>query len=335
MKEAVTSDYGGYWTEAKLTILAKYLRAFNFASKRAGETVYLDLFAGSLWNRRPDTQSIFRGSTSVALETIPEFSKLIFWELPAAAAQLQRDLAANYPNYGRWEVVPGDCNVHLEDGLSRVKDLRYAPTFAFIDPKGLDVAWTTLHRLSLWRVGKTKTELWILFPEPALERVLGLKGSFGRRSADRLDRLYGDDSWVPIHQRRVGGELDPEATRAEYVNLLRWLLQNSLHYKHTRALGLYNRNGNPVYTMVFATDHSAGLSIMNDVYAYASVHELPALRSRALAAKRRERDERLGTPSLFEVTPKVEPREYRNIEPWQPPAPISDELLLDYGDEDW
>ena len=37
----------GYWTEAKLDILSKYLNAFTTASKSAGKTVYLDLFAGS------------------------------------------------------------------------------------------------------------------------------------------------------------------------------------------------------------------------------------------------------------------------------------------------
>ena len=33
----------------------------------------------------------------------------------------------------------------------------------------------TLKTLATWRCGKTKTELWVLFPEPALERVLGLR----------------------------------------------------------------------------------------------------------------------------------------------------------------
>ncbi len=40
----------GYWTEAKLDILSNYLPAFTTASKKAGKTVYLDLFAGSAAN---------------------------------------------------------------------------------------------------------------------------------------------------------------------------------------------------------------------------------------------------------------------------------------------
>jgi hypothetical protein len=36
----VTTDWGGYWTEAKLDVLRKYLAAFTTASQKAGATVY-------------------------------------------------------------------------------------------------------------------------------------------------------------------------------------------------------------------------------------------------------------------------------------------------------
>ena len=53
---------------------------------------------------------------------------------------------------------------------------------------GLDVAWTTLEQLSQWRrsLRGRKVELWILFPEPALSRVLGLKGVRGESSGNEL-----------------------------------------------------------------------------------------------------------------------------------------------------
>jgi len=44
----VTKEWGGWWTEAKLDILSKYLGAFNRASRATGGTVYLDLSAGQL-----------------------------------------------------------------------------------------------------------------------------------------------------------------------------------------------------------------------------------------------------------------------------------------------
>lgn len=224
----VTQDWGGYWSEAKLDVLRKYLSAFNVASKSAEATVYLDLFAGRLTNTRPDTGATYPGSTAVALEAQPPFTKLVFWELEPNASRLRTAIEAAYLGDRRWQVVPGDCNEKLEEGLRFAEEYRWAPAFAFIDPKGLDVAWATLERLSRWRKGKTKVEMWILLPEPAMERVLGLDGGSSSMPAERLTTLYGSEDWQPIHERRRAGEYTPEQARAEYVNLLRWRLQHEL-----------------------------------------------------------------------------------------------------------
>ena len=110
--------------------------------------------------------------------------------------------------------------------------------------------------------------------------MLGLAGSFERGTAQLLDALYGCHDWIGIHQRRTQNELTPEQARAEYVNLLRWRLQRVLGYRWTQPLGLFNVNGHPVYTMVFATDHPVGSKIMADIYSHAGVNEIPQLHSR-------------------------------------------------------
>ena len=326
--KSLRSDFGGFWTEAKLGILRKYLAAFTSASQKAGATVYLDLFAGRLWNRRPDTQAVYRGSTGVALDTVPQLSRLVFWELPSYASELQRELWRNYMRDRRWSVVPGDCNTTLKHGLAKVSDLQWAPTFAFLDPKGLDVRWETLKTLATWRRGKTKTELWVLFPEPALERVLGLSGTFGRDTARQLTDLYGCDDWLGIHQRRMQNDLSPEEARAEYVNLFRWRLQSVLGYRWTQPLGLSNVSGHPVYTMVFATDHPTGNKIMTDIYTHAGVQEIPELHARALAARTRNRLEDKGISRLFEITPVVAPTLVRHVQPWKPPEVLTGPLSV-------
>ncbi len=325
----MSQEWGGYWTEAKLEILGKYLSAFNRASASARATVYLDLFAGKLTNTRPDTEATYPGSTARAMDASPPFSRLVFWELEPTATRLRTDIRAAYPADERWRVVSGDSNATLDKGLRLVEAYRWAPTFALIDPKGLDVPWATLERLSSWRQGKTKVEMWILLPEPALERVLGLKGVCGQRTADRLTRLYGSEDWVAIHQRRRSGELSADQTRAEYVNLLRWRLQSVLGYAKTHPLALGNVSDAPVYTMIFATDHPAGSAIMKDVYSHAGVHEIPALRGQALAHRAKRRDEKAGRVALFDVEPTVTPATYEHVEPWQPPGRLSDEVVLD------
>ena len=324
----MTKDWGGYWTEAKLGILAKYLSAFNVAARSARQTVYLDLFAGKVQNTRPDTGEPYPGSTKCAMETNPPFSRLVFWELEPTASQLRKDLHDSYPQDSRWTVMAGDCNTTLNEGLQTAAALRNAPTFAFIDPKGLEVSWNTLYQLSKWRDGNTKTELWILLPEPALERVLGLTGVRGQGTADQLTRLYGCDDWIAIHQGRRNGQLSADQARAEYVNLLRWRLQNVLGYAITHPLALGNVSDAPIYTMIFATDHPVGGRIMKDIYTHAGVHELPSLRSQALAHRSKRRDEEAGRRTLFDVEPTVEASQYKHEEPWTPPERTSDDLVL-------
>ena len=332
----MSDDWGGYWTEAKLDVLRKYLAAFTRASKKSGTTVYLDLFAGALRNTRPDTKAEYAGSTALALRTVPAFTKLVFWELEGPAAKLRADLAAEFPADSRYLVVAGDCNTYLDEGLRFVSGVRWAPTFVFIDPRGLDVAWATLERLAKWRQDRKgrKTELWILLPEPALSRVLGLKGVRGQTSADLLTRLYGTDDWIAIHQRRTLGEFNPEQTRAEFVNLLRWRLERVLGYKKTHAMQLGNVSNQPMYTMVFATDVDVGGDIMQDIYGHAMVHEIPALRARAVSIRQRKREyEKKGVLSLWapgeEPVPPIPPSCYEYIETWDPPGRLEAPVQLD------
>lgn len=56
-----------YWTRNKLEILAGYLPAFNNASKKASERIYLDLMAGRPVNVDAVTGEVFDGSARIAM----------------------------------------------------------------------------------------------------------------------------------------------------------------------------------------------------------------------------------------------------------------------------
>jgi len=326
------TNWGGYWTEVKLEVLSKYLAGFNNASRSARATVYLDLFGGSLRHTREDNGATFYGSTARALLTDPQFTRLVFWELETQAAALQADLKREFPGDNRYEIVAGDCNVHLQEGLDRVSGLRWAPTFAFIDPKGLEVEWTTLETLSKWRQDRRdrKVEMWILVPEPAFARVLGLKGERGEPWPDQLTRYFGTDEWTGIYQRRQSGEYSPDQTRAEFVNLLRWRLEQTLGYQWTHALKLSNVSDQPVYTMVFATDAKPGNKIMASIYKSARVKGIPELRSQAVALRDAKRRDSRGLMTLFDPPPRrVKSQEYEHIPPWEPPAKLRERVVFD------
>src|ERR1051326_7620319 len=107
----VTQQFGGKWTEEKLTQLRKYLHAYMVLMTRNPRAayfhkVYFDAFAGSgeravkaapvessdlrLVEPDVDTVELLKGSAQVALETEPPFDQYIFVEKnPEYAASLE------------------------------------------------------------------------------------------------------------------------------------------------------------------------------------------------------------------------------------------------------
>ena len=173
----------GYWTQAKLRVLADYLDAFVRASSGPSERVYLDAFAGEGSGLDRLTGEEFKGSARVALEVGgPGFTRFRFFEKGRRAGELEARLRADYP--GRDIVVSqGDCNETIPRVLSELAALRWAPTFAFLDPDGMELAWPTLRALADHKKGyragadkpEYKVELWMLFPSGGLVRTLALE----------------------------------------------------------------------------------------------------------------------------------------------------------------
>jgi three-Cys-motif partner protein len=86
-----------YWTRNKLEILAGYLPAFNWASARSPERVYIDLMAGQPENRDAGTGELFDGSARLALQASPGFTRWAFCERERTAAVLQVDREQRFP----------------------------------------------------------------------------------------------------------------------------------------------------------------------------------------------------------------------------------------------
>jgi len=279
----------GYWTRIKLGVLSDYLEAFVQASSRQPERVYLDAFAGEGTGLDRLTGEEFAGSARIALEVSePGFTRLRFFEKGRRAAELESRLRADYP--GRdIEVFEGDCNETIPSALASLRPLRWAPTFAFLDPDGMELRWDTLRALSEHKHGYRppgsvkpayKVELWMLFPSGGLVRTLALDQPLSQRDEERATHLFGDEAWRTIYDRRRAGLVKGGEAREEYVNLMRWRLERELDYRWTHSLELKNLRGVPLYHMIFATDNDAGTRIMEHVYRKAAATE-PAMRREA------------------------------------------------------
>ena len=309
----------GFWTQSKLQILEDYLAAFLTASSgRARGANDLDAFAGDGAGRDRIPDVDFDGSARIAATAAANndssfrFSHLRFVELNATrAGEIRNEFETDFP--GRdIKVLDGDCNVEIPALLRRMpQDLAWYPTFAFLDPFGIELHWDTIRALADHKRSKTyKIELFMLFATPAIMRIAGLTPERAVPNAEgRLSALFGCEDWRPIVEARRTGAIGGDQAREAFVNLMRWRLANDLDYQSTHVLEFKNSTGTPIYHMVFATDNDAGDRIMANLYATA------AARNQDMAQEAREH--KTGAASLF-ADSAIKPPTYRASPPVDP-----------------
>lgn len=310
----------GYWTRAKLEILTEYLGAFATASSGQSERVYLDAFAGEGRGLDRLTAEEFPGSPRIALEAGEGagFTRFRFFELERKATELEARLRSEYPE-SDIKVYGGDCNQTIPEALAELRSLRWAPTFAFLDPDGMELAWETLAALAEHKRGyrapdslkpEFKVEMWTLFPTSGIVRTLALEADkVSPADEARATRLFNTEQWRPIYELRLAHRITAAEARDEYVNLMRWRLEHDLGYRFTHPFELKNTRGGTVYHMIFATDHDAGTRIMESIYARAA-RRVPQMRNEA-------RDRARGQLS-FELGAEATGEGYRYEPPWEP-----------------
>jgi three-Cys-motif partner protein len=265
----------GYWTEGKLDILAKYRDRFTTTTKyKADARIYLDAFAGEGHGTSRTSRTQFEGSARIGLKVSdPAFDRCYFFELPDKAVELERELTRDFP--GRdVRVVPGDCNATIPDALAELRrdNLGWAPTFAFLDPDGMELHWGTIKALAVHKQlrqppSKFKVELWLLFPSGGLLRNLALdEQRLLSGHVAKATSLFGSDAWKRIHQARRAQQIDGQEARERYVNLYRWQLERDLGYRRSHPIEVKNNHGRPIYHLIFATDSDPGDRIMSHLY---------------------------------------------------------------------
>jgi three-Cys-motif partner protein len=290
-----------YWTRNKLQILADYLPRFNMASQRSGHRVYLDLMAGEPDNIERHTDIEFDGSPTVALKANPGFTILRFGELGAKADKLSAALAERFPSDNRYQVIKGDCNQTIDTLLAELHDVRWAPTFAFLDQQAAEIYWSTIEKLAQFRQNRNgwKTELWILMSPAMIAR--GVRGTNANEFKQQVSHLYGGDDWLRIMHALRSRKITPDQYRQEMVNLMRHRLETDLGYQFTHRIPMtMSTNKMTIFDMVFATDHRVGDRIMQHLYNLAAQREPDMMRQAQLAKAEKDAQEG-GLIGLFGV----------------------------------
>ena len=245
------------WTARKVEHLDAYLQAYVVATKAWGERYYIDGFAGCGDCVLMETGLPVAGSPWRALGANPAFTHYYFVEKEAPLAAHLRQRIGERRDV---DVFTGDCNVVIPQQVLP-KLSRRAPSFAFLDPSGIQLDWDTIRALAGHRLGHQKMELLILYPyDIAIARQLPIQ-----RLRATLTSFFGDDHWQMEYQASLQMNESADQRRQRFTQLYVANLRG-LGYQYVVPYGPLMDRHTPKYSVIFTSDNDVGLKIMQDVW---------------------------------------------------------------------
>ncbi|MCC7508221.1 MAG: three-Cys-motif partner protein TcmP [Planctomycetes bacterium] len=286
MAKTAEQQFGGDWTERKLSALTAYLEKYTQAlSKQSFKLEYIDAFAGTGYREMADYReqqapSLFAdnadeavakyldGSAAKALQISRPFHRYVFVELSEGKSAKLGELKQRFPALAdRVEVVQSDANAYLA-GRAKENWLKAGRrAVVFVDPFGMQVDWTTIEGLA-----KTKAvDLWLLYPVSAINRLLSRGGVRLSSWKARLDKVFGGPEWFDSFYRKSKKSSLFEGVaedRFEKVinidgltNFMVSKLQRVFAEVVEKPLVLRSNNDTPLFALCFAAANPAGAPI--------------------------------------------------------------------------
>lgn len=274
---ASDDQFGGPWTIAKLDTLEKYLNAYTTALKykprkdNPFKLMYIDAFAGTgeYKSRQEDpsgAQVVIDGSSRRAINIKNKpFDRLIFIEKdPEKYGKLLRLKRENVLR--DIQVKNYDANSFL---LNMRRDWAKWRGVLFLDPFATEVEWSTIVKVAEFNALDT----WLLFPISAITRILPTSKKpedVSRKWADKLNRIFGDDSWRDLYQEQqslFGCELSQRAPgidgiRRIYRNKLKGLFKQ--RFMEESKLFVNSKNA-PLFEFMFCVGNPAGIGLAKKI----------------------------------------------------------------------
>lgn len=287
----MAKQFGGNWTEKKLTVLEHYLESYLTAMKHHRDyfkLAYIDAFAGDgsihvqtkigspsslftdiLPTADPEVSDLIRGSARRALSLDPGFDTYIFIEKdPNAIKELKR-LKHEYPER-KTVIKEGDANYHLQNLCK--KDWSKRRAVVFLDPAGMQVHWNTMEALASTQA----VDVWVWFPiGVAVNRLLTKDGKFMPGWEEILNQIFGTPEWKKafyeeyevynlfsqtFEKRRVK-TANFGSIAAFYNNRLRSIFPEVAPNPRLMT----NSRNNPIYLLCFACANEKGAKIASRI----------------------------------------------------------------------
>jgi three-Cys-motif partner protein len=246
------------WTCHQLECFADYIEAYSRAMGK-DKGYYLELYAGGGNCICAGTDCVIEDSALRALKA--RFASCIFIVSDAGDAESLKKLIA------------GDENARIISGspfrdkvLQQVFDLipRSASSLALIAPQGYRrLRWSTIKKLAThskdWR--GHKIELLIFFP---LEMAL-LRNLTRPECQASISRLYGNNKWEEIKEKRLEGKIGLAKTRKQLVELYKDGLK-ALGYRHIADFKPRYLSKRPLYHVISASDSDSRAKMLAEAW---------------------------------------------------------------------
>jgi three-Cys-motif partner protein len=262
-------DQIGYWSEIKLEILKEYASAYSkilSAQKNpALAHVYIDAFAGAGVHLTKLSNEFVLGSPLNALCVQPPFKEYHLIDIEPEKVESLRKLVGARRDVS---IYSGDCNrILLEKVFPRVQYSDYKRGLCVLDPYGLHLDWTVI-----LRAGKMKSvDVFLNFPVADINRNVLRRdpGAVKGHQRDRLNRFWGDDSWLQIAYRtdtNLFGEPDKQSNEVVCEAFRERLRKVAGFASVPNPLPMRNSRGAVVYYLFFASQKDTAEHIVLDIF---------------------------------------------------------------------
>ena len=266
----------GEWVKEKLFYVQRYIDIFETAMRQKSwrRRVYIDLFSGPGKCIVRGTNEYLLGSPLLALGTQYPFTDYYFGDLEAQNIDclLERSRGSKVAQNHIHPLI-GDANQKVKEV---VKDIEQSDkpfiqgvgpglNLAFLDPQGLELEWTTIEAL-----GKMKTmDLIIHYSQSGLTR--NLEKYYESEQETVIDRFFGDRDWRKVYK---GALLKRESVGVhrkliDYYKAklgpLGYIVINDQKHTVNEPLIRNTETNAPLYRLIFASKHSLGNKIWNEV----------------------------------------------------------------------
>lgn len=243
-----SQEYAKY----KLKALSFYLEVTNTAMRDKWPIrYYIDLQAGPGKNKIGN--SVLLGSPLIALTSPYPATHIRVNELdPQLNKALQQRVHAS-PYADRVRIYQEDANKVVQDICDEISNPdinRASLNIAFLDPEGIELAWTTVEQLAKIN----RMDLIINFSTSGLVRAIGAG------HVDAVNRFFGTDRWKEVDNTSD----DPVKRRRSLIDFYRSRLE-VFNYKIEidpnlggNDIAVNNSKNSQVYSMIFASKHELG-----------------------------------------------------------------------------